>query len=295
MPEQHLLAQAVRRTLAYMDVFAFPLTMVELHHYLDQAPVTLEGINHVVKRMLAAHSPDIACTAGFLHLPGRAEVVAMRAERAQIAARLWPRAIRYGRLISKLPFVRMVAVTGSLAMNNTAAESDIDFLIVTANDHLWLCRMGVIAVVRLAARRGTELCPNYFLSERALRFPENNLYTAHELVQMVPLSGVDVYRRLRRLNPWTATFLPNAVADLVVTQAGGTSRWQPVWEWPLRTVPGRWLENWEMRRKLIKYNLVGGEMAETNFSADRCKGHFTPHGRRTLNAYQRRLGEYDHG
>src|SRR5260370_23103993 len=75
---------------------------------------------------------------------------------------------------------------------------------------VWLCRAIVVGLVRTAALRGVELCPNYFLSERALVLDEHNLFTAHEVAQMVPLTGIETYQRMRSLNRWTDTFLPNA-------------------------------------------------------------------------------------
>src|SRR5260370_36997232 len=75
---------------------------------------------------------------------------------------------------------------------------------------VWLCRAIVVGLVRTAALRGVELCPNYFLSERALVLDERNLFTAHEAAQMVPLTGIETYQRMRTLHRWTETFLPNA-------------------------------------------------------------------------------------
>src|SRR5262249_52352610 len=152
-----------------------------------------------------------------------------------------------------LPFVRMVAVTGALAMDNLA-DDDIDYLIITEPGRLWLCRALVVAVVRTAAMRGVELCPNYFLSEQALELEERNLFTAHEVTQMVPLYGMQTYQRLRELNQWTDAYLPNAGGPprRVAPAELGRHRARRILERTLRSRVANPVERWEMRRKVRK-------------------------------------------
>jgi len=289
---------AIVKTLAYVDIFDYPLTAGEIHRYLARLkaqPATVQKIlsnGHLVPRRLSH------CQ-GYFMLPGREEIVATRQRREEIASRLWPEAIRYGRIIAGLPFVRMVAVTGSLAVNNAEAGADIDYLLVTGNDRLWICRAMTILVVRLAARRDLSLCPNYFLSERALVFDERNLYTAHEMAQMVPLSGLDVYRKMRALNRWTARWLPNAMnappgPGIDPAPAASTDgRLTGLAEQLLRSRVGGRLERWEMQRKIEKFGKISDGRykgrAEVAFSTDWCKGHFDGHAQRVLAAYARRV------
>src|SRR5690606_114120 len=131
----------------------------------------------------------LSVTDGYFTLPGREAIVPIRPEREQAAARLWPRGIHYGRVIASLPVVRMVAITGELAMDYVGPHSDLDYFIVTEAERLWLSRLMAIAVVRYAAQRGVIVCPNYLLSERALELDDRKLYSAHEVAQMVPISG----------------------------------------------------------------------------------------------------------
>lgn len=284
------LEQAIWRTVAYVDLFDYPLTAVEIHRYLDSIPATATE----VAKMLAG-SPVLADhlsqREGFFCLPGREEIIETRRERRRRAQALWPEAVRYGRIIARLPFVRMVAVTGSLAMNNVANDADIDYFMVTEDGRLWLARALVVGIVRLAARRGVILCPNYFVAESALALPERNIYTAREIVQMVPLFGREVYQQLRQHNCWASQFMPNAAGPpLVQMPEPEPADWpQAVAELPLRTPLGAWLEQWERRRKIDKLQAQQNGSGESLFTAVICKGHFQAHQQRTLTAYQRRL------
>ncbi|MBK8902033.1 MAG: hypothetical protein IPM53_12670 [Anaerolineaceae bacterium] len=284
------LEQAIWRTVAYVDLFDYPLTAVEIHRYLEGVAATPSAVATTL-----VGSPALAdCLShheGFFCLSGREAIVEIRRERRLRSQQWWPEAVRYGRRMAQLPFVRMVAVTGSLAMNNVGDEADIDYFLVTENGRLWLARALVIGIVRLAARRGIVLCPNYFVAESALTLPERNLYTAREIVQMVPLFGHAVYDRLRQHNCWACDFLPNADGPpLVQIPEPEPAHWpQTVAELPLRTPLGGWLEQWEQQRKIARLKSQQNGSGESCFTAVICKGHFQAHQHRTLTAYEQRL------
>jgi hypothetical protein len=290
--DRAVLAQAILRAMTYADIFDYPLTAAEVHRYLAGVAASPETVQAYLEAGVAATT--LHQHGGFFTLPGREEIVATRRRRAVVAARLWPRAVRYGRLIATLPFVRMVAVTGALAMDNVEPSADIDYLIVTEPGRLWLCRAVVIGLVRLAALRGDTICPNYFLAESALVLRERTIFTAHELAQMVPLAGLATYHAMRQCNAWSTTFLPNAAGPPVRArenygQAGSPWRLRSLAETVLRSRAGERLERWEMTRKVRKLNQQRTGATEADFGADWCKGHLDGHGQRILAAYADRL------
>jgi hypothetical protein len=273
------LKRAILLSVAYADVFDYPLTAGEIHRYCGMKTSFTTLYAEIQTFGFLSQSTN------FYSLPGRESLVAVRARREEISSSLWPHAQRYGRLIAGLPFVRMLAVTGSLAVDNAESRADIDYFIVAEPGHLWTCRALVLALGRLAARQGLNLCPNYLVTTRALEFHDQNLYVAHELAQMVPLSGLDIYADIRRRNAWVAEFLPNAdgAPPMPATIKGAESpfRLRPVFEAVLRTPPAGWFERWEMDRKVRKLSREQGDSDESAFSADVCKGHDQRHLSRT--------------
>lgn len=292
------LEDAILRTLLYGDVFGFPMTAREIHHFLiSDSPCPLAAVEDVLRE-----SPRLAGLLeqreNWVAWAGRAGQMDVRAGREAASRGLFPEARRYGRWLARLPFVRMIAVTGALAMQNAAnAQDDVDFVVVTKNGRVWLARALAILVVRLARLRGVTVCPNYVLAESALAQDRRDLYIAHELTQMVPLFGFTDYRRMRGLNEWSARFLANADgpfhAEPEWTPGSGWRALKRVAEWVMGGKLGDALENWERRRKIRRFEAqMAKASAGAQLDSERVKGHFNDHGQRVLAQYEARLREH---
>jgi hypothetical protein len=112
-------------------------------------------------------------------------------------------------------------VTGGLAVNNADKQDDIDLFFITSRGALWISRLLATAVVELLGKRRKpgdrdvtdKICLNMFMSEDALRLPagEQDLFAAHEVLQMEPLWGRgDSHWQFLRANSWVKTLLPVA-------------------------------------------------------------------------------------
>ena len=285
--------QAVFHTLAYADVFDYPLTAPEVYRYLTSAKGTVEEVSRALSdKSLFSQIDD------YFTLCGREHIVETRKRRAQVAVRLWTKSTRYGRVIASLPFVKMVAVTGSLAMNNTDEGTDVDYLIVTAPNRLWTCRALILLVARVAKLEGVHLCPNYLITTNALALKEKSLYVAHELAQMIPLSGMEIYDEIRRRNDWIGEYLPRASGAPEPPEAAApvkrSSVIQRALELVLRLPFGHWFEKWEMDRKIERLTREQSHSLESHFSADVCKGHIDKHGENVVTALAVRLKRTTH-
>jgi hypothetical protein len=230
-------------------------------------------------------------------LAGREALSAIWRRRQQQSAQKWQAARRYSALIRCLPFIRMVAVTGPLAVQSAEAPDDIDLFLITAPGRVWLARALTIVIVRLAALSRLTLCPNYLIATDALEVSERNLYTARELVQMQPLYGAGWHQQLRAHNRWTLDYLPNAEIAAAPTALPldrlpySTRLLKSLGERLLGGKPGTAMDRWEMRRKVRKFlrGRAPAALEEASFTPAQCKGHFNGHAARILQHFHERI------
>ena len=285
------ISDGVLAALAYADVFDWPLSADEIHRKLP-ASASLDEVHSALQ--LPKVTAVVDATEGLYALWGRDSLIAERRRREAISTDLWKRAARYGRVIAGLPFVKMVAVSGSLAVNAADEHADVDYFVVTEDDRVWTARaliIGVVKVARIGRHRRATLCPNYLIGESNLRLTDRDRFTAHELLQLVPLFGTDTYDRLLAENQWFREFLPNGVgnraAPLPEPPAVGR-RLRPLLANRAVDRAVDRLERWERERKIPR--LTGeGSTAETRFDENVCKGHVDGHRQRILDAYESRL------
>lgn len=287
---------AILRTVLYADIFDYPLTPAEIHYYLIATSASAQQVLSIIENSAWLRS-RLSLTRGFVTLNGRQSIAAVRETRSRSSAQLWPVARRWAGLVGGLPFVRMVAVTGALAVDNAPPGDDIDYLIVTTPGRVWLSRALAVVMVRVARLFGVGLCPNYVLAQTALSQQRRNLFIAHDLAQMVPLAGRTVYSEMRAANPWAADYLPQARGPLKAEPELRLARWQSALqragEWLLGGRLGDALERWERDRKLRKFAPVAGQPSSAaELDADRVKGHFDDHGYPILKKFNERVQQY---
>jgi hypothetical protein len=286
-------ADAILHTVVYADLFDYPLRSEEIHRYLTGCPAPLAVVEeHLHQNGRLGEYLDSA--APFWFLAGREHLVALRREREAFSLGLWSEVQRYGRLIAPIPFVRMVSITGSLAMSNASSpDDDIDLLIVTTRDRVWLARGLVVLIVHLARRLGVDLCPNYVIAEHRLELGERSLFTAHEIAQLIPVHGLEVYYRLLESNAWLSAFLPNAMPrQLAVRETGRAKRLgQRALETALAGRLGDAAERWERERKIPRLRQVADEQGGGGavYTPDLCKGHADDHAASVDQRYLSRL------
>jgi hypothetical protein len=124
--------------------------------------------------------------------------------------------------MTAIPGIRMIAITGSVAANDCRDTDDIDIMVVTKSNSLWIIRPFFLIFLSLfykRRKRGMDslvknnFCVNLWLDESAITLSKTkrSLYTAHEVLQIIPLLNKDnIYERFITQNSWANKYFANA-------------------------------------------------------------------------------------
>lgn len=189
-------AKAIIHTTAFYDaVGKVPLTYLELYKHLlsFRRPISFGEFLEQLDEHFEQIKPYIIRERGFIFLRSNREAYVKRIQAGKTSVEKWRIAARMTRIISCLPYVRMIALTGSLALQTTHRESDIDLLIVAKTGRIWTTRIVVSAAMQILGRRRhgsrvrDRICLNHFITDTNLTLLPKNLFSAHICASLAPM------------------------------------------------------------------------------------------------------------
>lgn len=216
------LGKSIAAVVGYYDVLNRPLTGWEVFRYLIRRPAMGLKRNeisfaHVLAALQSAELDEyIQEKRGFYFLHGRSDLVEKRIDRGKTAEVKWKKARRLICLLQLVPFVRMAAVSGSLALNNVRRESDVDLLMVVKTGRIWTARFFDFLLFSCLRRRRhgrvtkDRLCFNHYLTDKALHISAHSLYNAQTYAHLTPLweeNYLHFFRQWQGANRWLARYL----------------------------------------------------------------------------------------
>lgn len=224
-------------TLTYFDLFRYPLTQTEIFFFLRNHYKQEEFVCALYALL---KEEQVFKLDEFFSLQNNYKLVARRRAGNLTASRLLDTAEGIATFLSSFPFVRGVAVSGSLSKNFADEKSDIDFFIITAKNRLWLARtlMHLFKKITYLFKKEHFFCMNYYVDEEGLQIREKNIYTATELATLLPLRGIAAFRDLYRSNPWGRDYLPNHFMKVAYTKEVSTPMLKKFLEWCLNNPLG---------------------------------------------------------
>ncbi len=216
------LQQAVLRTLSYADVFDYPLKPQEVWQYLIGQKVQSPEMRQKALWQTSEVLKLVKAKKEYVFLNGREKLVELREKREKWSRKKLRLAKKLVERLKLIPWVKMVGVSGSLAIANSPETDDIDILIVCSEDRLWLTRLASVLLLEALGKRRRpddrevrdKICLNMFLDKAHLSVPEKerDLFSAHEVCQLKILWDKEgIAENFFRENRWIKKYLPNSL------------------------------------------------------------------------------------
>lgn len=198
---------------AYLN---FPFTLEEVTNYfLPKSNLT----THELRSLLT--SADFAdlnfiVKDGYL-FTSHDQSLCSRFEREQVSAAKLESAASLANLLTRLvPFIRTIAVTGSVAYGSADKWDDVDLFVITERNRLWfstflmLLQIRLYKILGLRAAHLLPFCLSYLHDEEGFsiesRRSRMNPLFARELLKAKPIAGTEKYRTILEENRWVREF-----------------------------------------------------------------------------------------
>ncbi len=199
--------QNILNTLGYFEMFHYPLTKEEIFLFHP------ENINHAgIEEALAIliNERSVFRFDEFYSLKNDLSIVQRRRKGNALAISQMKIAGKVARLLAAFPYVKGIAVSGSLSKNFANEKTDIDFFIVTAANRLWIARTFMHLYKKLTFLTGRQhwYCMNYYVDEAVPEIEEKNIFTAMEIVTLVPMHGRSSLDEFIAGNDWIKEYFP---------------------------------------------------------------------------------------
>lgn len=197
--------QNILKTLTYFDIFNYPLTNEEVRQFLPHKCnqlVVNETLYQLIRENLVYKLDN------FYSLQNRPKLAEIRKAGNKHAIKLLKTARTAAKILSWFPFVESVAVSGSLSKNFADEKADIDFFIITSANRLWIARTGMHIFKKFTylIRKQNWFCMNYYIDEMEMEIGEKNIFTAMEIVTLMPIYGINCFRKFIEVNCWTKKY-----------------------------------------------------------------------------------------
>jgi len=248
MNNLNFLQKSVLATLAYYDIFDYPLTGLEVFKFLIN-PLHVVALTEKIHEIEFEPMPEVVLADvlncldnfsakggsasggkntgiigeknGFYFTKGRESLIDERIERQKISAQRWKKALKILKLLQFVPFLEMVSVCNSLAIDNSKKEADIDFFIITKKGRIWMVRFLVTFLVWISGfwrhkdKISGRICLSFYIADdflniNSLAINPYDIYLAHWIAELKPiLNRNKTYEEFIAQNQWVRDYLLN--------------------------------------------------------------------------------------
>lgn len=292
---------SIIQVLSYYDVFSHPIKLSEIADFSrvsdDLCPKSIED---ELRKLI--HAGVVYQHNEFFSLQADPSVVEKRIRSNIEAEQKMHIAQRKAQLIARFPFVKAVMISGSLSKGVLHPDGDIDFFIVTQPNRLWIARTFLVLYKKVFLLNSRKyFCVNYFVDEDHLRISEENLFTATEIVTILPMVNSEVYKRFMNENSWTASYYPKVSMRNVSTTTDVKKKFfGKAMETILKGSLGETLDSRFMKITLKRWQRKFGHFSNEEFELAMkttkrvSKHHPSNFQKKVLDTYNEKLKRFEH-
>lgn len=293
------LRESILKVIAYFDMFNHPVTMEEIHQFLDQ-PVREEDLEPASQQLL---DKQLIWRLGrFYSLRDDPKLEQRRLNASRLAVKRLKLAMRIARVLAWCPYIRGVGISGSLSKNVAEEKSDYDFFIITAANRLWIARTFQYIFVKTFSwlRLRYFCCLNYYIDEQALEIEEKNIFTATEVVTLLPARGRRSFQHFFSANQWVRNFVPNAACRRIPEKEISSPLLKGCIEWILNNRLGDRMDHalmkyfsrrWTTLRSKRKVNANGFVLGSVVIEKHFCKPMPQHFQQKILNRFEQKIAD----
>jgi hypothetical protein len=207
---------AILKTLLYSSLFDYPLKKEEIYNFLIGEKITKSDLPHILK----SGKIPIEFNKELYFPKGLRKLVAERYLREKISIGKLKKAKEIIKKLSLIPTIKLIGISGTLAMKNCRENDDIDIFIISEKGLAWTTRLLTATLLRLmgiyrdknSKMHKDKICLNLVLDRNNMSFKSKDLFTAHEIVQLLPIFESDeMYGKFINANEWVKQFMPNVL------------------------------------------------------------------------------------
>ncbi len=217
--------KGILETIVWFDIFEWPLTSVELQKYAQLENSDEEAPHNAIENFNGFYFLKNRSRTTPIATLNNAEIVKKRILRQKIAIKKIKIGGLAAKILSFVPFIRMVAICNDLAYFNAPSESDIDFFVVVKSGRIWTTRFltTVILFVFRLWRHGKKIknriCLSFFITDNNLSLEEiaykDDVYLKFWVLQILPLLDKDsAYQNFLKENSWATKDFPGFFRNL---------------------------------------------------------------------------------
>ncbi len=226
------LGQRVRTHLCYAHVFRDALTQSQLVARCD--PANPDLVERELTLLWTEGAIERVGGYWFLRGHGIPDWRTVKRTRERLTRDILESNRSILRLLTRLPVVRMLAVSGSLAHGHAVPnpKKSLDLFVVTSPSGVHFVRLivhvtrtinSLLAALRLTARRPPP-CLTYTTENTFLEITNQSFYTASDALHVRVLKGEPEYQRFLAANSWITRYYPVDLDAPVPSEDGEDGR-----------------------------------------------------------------------